>query len=641
MNQIEEKVIEQEKEPKKEASNAAYDAYEDDEDDHLKVIELRDKKWEEEQKRLMNQPGAVIEVIEYDEHDNPIIRKRTIEPLPPVDHSKRQYPPFEKNVYDEHESIASMSENDVVKYRKSLGIHVHGKSPLRPVETFEQFGFDTALMNAIKKNGYESPTPIQCQAVPIALSGRDIIGIAKTGSGKTAAFVWPIVCHLKEQLKEDDYQGPRAVILAPARELATQIYTEAKKFCRIYGLKATLVVGGLHKGEQIKMLKESNDIIVSTPGRLIDMIKTKYLTLEHVTMLVLDEADRMFDMGFEPQIRSVVGQIRPDRQTLMFSATFKKTIEQLAWDILTDPIRITVGTIGMANEDIEQIFMVVEGEAKKWEWFAQNIQSLLSKGSVLVFGSTKGSVEELVKKIDENLTVRAGALHGDKSPNERAALMTAFKNGEIPILVATDIVSRGLDIKFIKTVINYHLPKDVQNYVHRIGRTGRAGDQEGTAYTFLTKEESHFASLLVKNLESSNHYIPDELLSLALKNPKFASERGKRHQRKRRGIGSQVPTIQTKLAEGSIGPQGYVDPTLKRESTRRDDQEMTPYTGFRNDSKVHHPQSNLQKAYLSRFVKSKEVNDSASQIMPTKIKVEDAYDPDNPTEEYDPDDPTD
>lgn len=248
-----------------------------------------------------------------------------------------------------------MTEEEVAAYRKSLAIRVSGFDVSRPVKTFEDLGFDSALMSAIAKQGYERPTPIQCQSCPIVLSGRDLIGIAKTGSGKTAAFVLPMMVHIMDQPELGKGEGPIGVICAPTRELAQQIYSEAKKFAKVYGIRISGVYGGMSKFEQFKELKAGCEVVVATPGRLIDMIKMKALTMQRATYLVLDEADRMFDLGFEPQIRSIVGQIRPDRQTLLFSATMPKRVERLAREILTDPIRVTVGEVGSANEDITQV----------------------------------------------------------------------------------------------------------------------------------------------------------------------------------------------------------------------------------------------------------------------------------------------
>ena len=280
--------------------------------------------------------------IEYDEDGNPIAPKKNkdIDPLPPIDHSEIKYIDFEKNFYSVHDEITNLTQNQVEELRQKLGIKVTGALPPHPVSSFGHFGFDDQLMKAIRKSEYTQPTPIQAQAVPGALNGRDMIGIAKTGSGKTAAFIWPMLVHIMDQKELEPGDGPIGLILAPTRELSQQIYTEAKKFGKVYNIQVVCCYGGGSKWEQSKALEGGAEIVVATPGRMIDLIKMKATNLQRVTFLVLDEADRMFDMGFEPQVRSICNHVRPDRQTLLFSATFKKKIERLARDILTDPIRI-------------------------------------------------------------------------------------------------------------------------------------------------------------------------------------------------------------------------------------------------------------------------------------------------------------
>jgi ATP-dependent RNA helicase DDX42 len=280
--------------------------------------------------------------IEYDEDGNPIAPKKNkeIDPLPPIDHSEIDYIDFEKNFYTVHEEITNLTQTQIDELRQKLGIKVTGPLPPHPVSSFAHFGFDEALMKAVRKSEYTQPTPIQAQAVPVALNGRDIIGIAKTGSGKTAAFIWPMLVHIMDQKELQPGDGPIGLILAPTRELSQQIYTEAKKFGKVYNIQVVCCYGGGSKWEQSKALEGGAEIVVATPGRMIDLVKMKATNLQRVTFLVLDEADRMFDMGFEPQVRSICDHVRPDRQTLLFSATFKKKIERLVRDVLIDPIRI-------------------------------------------------------------------------------------------------------------------------------------------------------------------------------------------------------------------------------------------------------------------------------------------------------------
>ncbi|NXI48390.1 DDX42 helicase, partial [Galbula dea] len=474
--------------------------------------------------------------LEYDSDGNPIApSKKIIDPLPPIDHSEIEYPPFEKNFYDEHEEITSLTPQQVVELRHKLNLRVSGAAPPRPGSSFAHFGFDEQLMHQIRKSEYTQPTPIQCQGVPVAMSGRDMIGIAKTGSGKTAAFIWPMLIHIMDQKELEPGDGPIAVIVCPTRELCQQIHSECKRFGKAYNLRSVAVYGGGSMWEQAKALQEGAEIVVCTPGRLIDHVKKKATNLQRVTYLVFDEADRMFDMGFEYQVRSIASHVRPDRQTLLFSATFRKKIEKLARDILIDPIRVVQGDIGEANEDVTQIVEIFPSGPSKWNWLTRRLVEFTSSGSVLLFVTKKANAEELannLKQEDHNL----GLLHGDMDQSERNKVISEFKKKGIPILVATDVAARGLDIPSIKTVINYDVARDIDTHTHRIGRTGRAGEK-GVAYTLLTPKDSNFAGDLVRNLEGANQHVSKELLDLAMQNPWFRKSRFKGGKGKKLNIG--------------------------------------------------------------------------------------------------------
>ncbi|KAJ3699751.1 hypothetical protein LUZ61_003456 [Rhynchospora tenuis] len=476
-------------------------------------------------------------MVEYDSDDNPIVLdKRKIEPIPALDHSTIDYEPFSKDFYEEKPSISGMSEQDVSDYRRTLAIRVSGIDVPKPIKLFQDCGFEAPLMSAIAKQGYEKPTPIQCQALPIVLSGRDIIGIAKTGSGKTAAFVLPMIVHIMDQPELGKEEGPIGVICAPTRELAHQIYLEAKKFSKPYNIKVSAVYGGASKHEQFKELKAGCEIVVATPGRLIDLLKMKALRMVRATYLVLDEADRMFDLGFEPQVRSIVGQIRPDRQTLLFSATMPYKVERLAREILTDPIRVTVGEVGMANEDIKQLVHVIPSDAEKMPWLLENLPQLIDEGDVLVFASKKATVDEIETQLDQK-GFRVAALHGDKDQVSRTETLKKFKTGTYHVLVATDVAARGLDIKSIKSVVNFDIARDMDTHVHRVGRTGRAGDKDGTAYTLITQKEARFAGELVNSLIAAGQDVSVELMNLAMKDSRFRSRRDSRKGSKKGGRG--------------------------------------------------------------------------------------------------------
>ncbi|XP_075032951.1 ATP-dependent RNA helicase DDX42 [Mixophyes fleayi] len=497
--------------------------------------------------------------LEYDSDGNPIAptTKRIIDPLPAMDHTEIEYPPFEKNFYEEHEEITVLTPQQIVELRCKLNLRVSGAAPPRPGSSFAHFGFDEQLMHQIRKSEYTQPTPIQCQGVPVALNGRDMIGIAKTGSGKTAAFIWPMLVHIMDQKELQPGDGPIAVIVCPTRELCQQIHSECKRFGKAYNLRSVAVYGGGSMWEQAKALQEGAEIVVCTPGRLIDHVKKKATNLQRVTYLVFDEADRMFDMGFEYQVRSVANHVRPDRQTLLFSATFRKKIERLARDILIDPIRVVQGDIGEANEDITQVVEIIFSGPDKWNWLTRRLVEFTSAGSVVLFVTKKANAEELANNLrmeDHPL----GLLHGDMDQSERNKVITDFKKKNIPILVATDVAARGLDIPSIKTVINYDVARDIDTHTHRIGRTGRAGEK-GVAYTLLTPKDSNFAGDLVRNLEGANQYVSKELLDLAMQNSWFRKSRFKAGKGKKLNIGGgglgyrERPGLGAETSERTMG----------------------------------------------------------------------------------------
>lgn len=485
--------------------------------------------------------SAAGQRVEYDADGNPIYVRgpNVIDPLPPIDHTTIKYEPFNKNFYEEHAEIATLNHQQVHELRSKLGIRIFGSNAPKPICSFGHFGFDDQLMKAIIKSEFTSPTPIQAQGIPVALSGRDLIGIAKTGSGKTAAYLWPLIVHIMDQRDLKLGEGPIGLILAPTRELSQQIYTEAKRFGKVYNINVVCAYGGGNKWEQCQDLAAGAEIVVATPGRMIDLIKCKATNLERVTCLILDEADRMFDMGFEPQVRSICNHVRPDRQTMLFSATFKKKIERLARDVLTDPIKIVQGEGygGEANESVIQNVLMFDDPPQKWDWLMSKLVEFLSQGSILIFVTKKANSEELA----ENLKVREHQvllIHGDMDQAERNRAITAFKRKEAPILVATDVAARGLDIPHIRTVVNYDVARDIDTHTHRIGRTGRAGEK-GYAYTLVTEKDKEFAGHLVRNLEGANQDVPENLLSLAMKSKWFKDSRF-RQQRgpERRNINS-------------------------------------------------------------------------------------------------------
>ncbi|XP_015782124.1 ATP-dependent RNA helicase DDX42 [Tetranychus urticae] len=515
------------------------------------------------------------DLVEYDDQGNPILNRKKlkfIDPLPACDHSKIGYKPFVKNFYIEHEEIQSLNDEKTQELRRTLGISVMGANAPKPCISFAHFGFDEQLTKAIIKAGYHQPTPIQCQAIPIALSGRDVLGVAKTGSGKTAAYLWPMLVHIMDQRELGPGEGPIGLILAPTRELSQQIHAEAKKFAKVYGLRVACCFGGGSKWEQSNELSQGAEIVVATPGRMIDMIKCKATNFERVTMLVLDEADKMFDMGFGNQIGSICDHTRPDRQTLLFSATFKRKVERLARHALTDPIKVVQGELGVANEDVTQTVLVMKEGPSKWIWLTDNLVRFTSSGSVLIFVTKKANAEELANNLKER-GFELVLIHGDMHQSDRNKAIGTFKRHEVNVMVATDVAARGLDITHVKTVINFDVARDIDTHTHRIGRTGRAGDKDGIAYTLITEKDKDFAGPLVRNLEGANQEVPRELMDLAMqsnwfKNSRFKQGKGKKvdfnssfSQRARPGLGADKNSLASERISFSLSERSSSNKT--------------------------------------------------------------------------------
>lgn len=423
--------------------------------------------------------------------------------------------PFEKDFYKPSDYITNLTEPEVKVYLDKLEITLKGRNIPRPSMEFEQSGLPDYILEEANKQGFAKPTAIQAQGMPIALSGRDMVGIAQTGSGKTLAYIAPALVHItnQDQLRRGD--GPIALVLAPTRELAQQIQQVATDFGSRINANNTCVFGGAPKGPQIRDLERGAEIVIATPGRLIDFLERGITNLRRCTYLVLDEADRMLDMGFEPQIRKIMGQIRPDRQVLMWSATWPKEVRNLAEEFLNDYIQINIGSLNLsANHNILQIVDVCEDYEKD-----QKLMKLLTEISAenetktIIFVETKRRVDEITRSINRN-GWRAVSIHGDKSQQERDYVLNAFRNGRQGILVATDVAARGLDVEDVKFVINYDYPSNSEDYVHRIGRTGRSNNT-GTAYTLFTNSNANKAGDLINVLREANQVINPKLADMA------------------------------------------------------------------------------------------------------------------------------
>ncbi|CAN6809266.1 unnamed protein product [Brassica oleracea] len=409
-------------------------------------------------------------------------------------------------------SSAPVNDISPEAYCRRHEITVSGGQVPPPLMSFETTGFPPELLREVLNAGFSAPTPIQAQSWPIAMQGRDIVAIAKTGSGKTLGYLLPGFMHL-QRVRNDSRMGPTILVLSPTRELATQIQDEAVKFGRSSRISCTCLYGGAPKGPQLRDLERGADIVVATPGRLNDILEMRRISLRQVSYLVLDEADRMLDMGFEPQIRKIVKEIPTKRQTLMYTATWPKGVRKIAADLLVNPAQVNIGNVDelVANKSITQHIEVV-APMEKQRRLEQILRSQEPGSKVIIFCSTKRMCDQLTRNLTRQFG--AAAIHGDKSQPERDNVLNQFRSGRTPVLVATDVAARGLDVKDIRAVINYDFPNGVEDYVHRIGRTGRAG-ATGQAFTFFGDQDSKHASDLIKILEGANQRVPPQIRDMA------------------------------------------------------------------------------------------------------------------------------
>ncbi|XP_040205883.1 probable ATP-dependent RNA helicase DDX43 isoform X2 [Rana temporaria] len=488
-------------------------------------------------------------------------------------------PPIEKAFYQESPSVASMSEEEVATWRKENNniickdLKDGGKRQFpNPIRTFQEaFLPFPEVMTAIKNAGFERPSPIQSQAWPIILQGLDLIGIAQTGTGKTLAYLLPGFIHLDLQPVYKIYQdvwkskyepvsktishfwfmclyilefsgadmasdlqygaagrprnkreGPGMLVLAPTRELALQVKAECSKY-KYKGFESICIYGGGDRKGQINVVAKGVDIIIATPGRLNDLQMNNYVTLKSITYLVLDEADRMLDMGFEPQIMKILIDIRPDRQTVMTSATWPDGVRRLARTYLKDPLMVYVGTLDLAAVNtVDQRVLVIPEEEKR-AFTLHLIDSLKPEDKILIFVGKKLVADDLASDFSlQGIPVQS--LHGNREQCDREQALDDFKKGAVRILVATDLASRGLDVQDITHVLNFDFPRNIEEYVHRVGRTGRAG-RSGESITLVTRKDWRVAGELISILERANQEVPEELLEMAERYEQFKKKK--------------------------------------------------------------------------------------------------------------------
>lgn len=442
------------------------------------------------------------------------------------DQQKERYsklPPIIKDFYNEHPEVAAMRPADVARWRRANNdIQVKrtfddkpGLRPIpNPVITFEHAFQDyPEILAEIYKQDFKQPSPIQSQAWPILLRGDDMIGIAQTGTGKTLAFLLPALIHIEGQtIPREQREGPTVLILAPTRELALQIDKEVNKY-QYKGIKSVCIYGGGDRREQIKVVAKGVDIVIATPGRLNDLVMARHLNVINFSYIVLDEADRMLDMGFEPQIRKSLFDVRPDRQTVMTSATWPSGVRRLAESYMKDPIQVNVGSLDLAAvHTVTQQILFVEEDDKE-AVLLEFIRNMEPNDKIIIFCGKKATATHISTELCMK-GIECQSLHGDRDQSDREAALEEMVDGTVNILVATDVASRGIDIKDLTHVINLDFPRHIEEYVHRVGRTGRAG-KTGTSVSFVTRSDWAHARELIKILEEANQEIPDELEQMA------------------------------------------------------------------------------------------------------------------------------
>ncbi|XP_054810410.1 DEAD-box ATP-dependent RNA helicase 5 [Prosopis cineraria] len=479
---------------------------EEDPDYRATKAEKKKKKKKKKNKQNEDSPKRKLEEVEVQDSAEPKSKKSKKD--------KKSRKNAEKTVADVTDDAENGGEDESVRDEHVV---VTGKNikdeKYTPTRTFAASGLPKEVLECCKS--FERPSPIQSRAWPFLLDGRDLIGIAATGSGKTLAFGIPAMMHVLSKRKNKDSKGrnPLCLVLSPTRELAQQISDVICDAGRSCGVESICLYGGTSKGPQISSLKSGIDIVIGTPGRITDLIEMGVCSLKEVSFVVLDEADRMLDMGFEQAVRSILGQTCSVRQMVMFSATWPLPVHHLAQEFMDpNPVKVVVGSEDLAaNHDVMQIVEVLDDRSRD-----RRLVALLEKyhksqrNRVLVFVLYKLEASRVEKMLHQG-GWKVVSIHGDKAQYERTKALSLFKNGSCPLMIATDVAARGLDIPDVEVVINYSFPLTTEDYVHRIGRTGRAG-KKGVSHTFFTQQNKGLAGELVNVLKEANQIVPDALL---------------------------------------------------------------------------------------------------------------------------------
>jgi len=411
------------------------------------------------------------------------------------------------------------------------------------------------ILKAIEAEGYSTPTPIQAQSIPILMKGRDLLGVAQTGTGKTAAFTLPILHRLAAHKEKPQKKTARALILAPTRELAGQIAECVRTYGKFLQLRSAVVYGGAPIYPQIKKLSQGVDVLVATPGRLLDLMNQQHLKLDQVEIFVLDEADRMLDMGFINDVKKIASCLRGEHQTLLFSATMPRTVQNLANGLLNNPAKVEVAPAATTAEKVEQRVLFVQKENKRELLLDVLANDELDK--VLIFTRTKYGADKVARMLDR-AGISAGAIHGNKTQNARQKALDMFKSGRLRVLVATDIASRGIDVDGVTHVINFEIPNEPESYVHRIGRTARGG-AEGMAVSFCDAEERAYFRDIERTIGEEvpwviDHEYHDEKIANDIHAPRF---------KKKANSGGRKRSANNNARRGAPG-QGAPKPKAKK-----------------------------------------------------------------------------
>ncbi|XP_077188893.1 putative ATP-dependent RNA helicase DDX59 [Paroedura picta] len=424
--------------------------------------------------------------------------------------------------YEENDFVGNLHDGQVDNLRLQLGITVEGQGVARPIVEFEHCGFPDILNCNLKKSGYEVPTPVQMQMIPVGLQGRDIVATADTGSGKTAAFLLPVII---KALNETE--APSALILSPTRELAIQIEKQAKELMiGLPNMRTVLLVGGLPLPPQLHRLKQNVKVIIATPGRLLEILKQSSVQLHHITVVVVDEADTMLKMGFQQQVLDILENIPRDRQTLLTSATMPFGTEQLADRLLQNPVKITIGEKNLPCSNVRQIILWVEEPSKKKKLFEILNDKKLFRPPVLVFVECKLGTDLLSEAVHKITGLQTVSMHADKLQTERTTILQGLLQEKYEVVVSTGVLGRGLDLVNVKLVVNFDMPSSMDEYVHQVGRAGRLG-QSGTAITFINNNSKKLFWDVVKRVKPTGTILPPQLLN----SPYLHDQKRKEQQR--------------------------------------------------------------------------------------------------------------